>query len=65
LNEFMKFSCKTQELLNALHLVSRAIGSDQTLPILQNVLLQAEGKRCTLSATNLELSVVTSIEEDI
>jgi DNA polymerase-3 subunit beta len=61
----MKFSCKTQELLNALHLVSRAIGSDQTLPILQNVLLQAEGKRCTLSATNLELSVVTSIEVDI
>lgn len=61
----MKFSCKTQELLHALHLVSRAIGSDQTLPILQNILLQVEGKRCTLSATNLELSIVTSIEVDI
>jgi DNA polymerase-3 subunit beta len=61
----MKFSCKTQELLNALHLVSRAIGNEQTLPILQNVLLQVEGKRCTLSATNLELSIVTSFEVNI
>ncbi len=61
----MKFSCKTQELLGALHLVSRAIGGEQTLPILQNVLIQAEGKRCTLSATNLELSIVTSFEVNI
>jgi DNA polymerase III subunit beta len=61
----MKFSCKTQELLGALNLVSRAIGSDQTLPILQNVLIQAEGRRCTLSATNLELSIVTSFEVNI
>lgn len=61
----MKFSCKTQELLSALHLVSRAIGGEQTLPILQNVLIQVEGKRCTLSATNLELSIVTSFEVNI
>ncbi|HRH74038.1 MAG TPA: DNA polymerase III subunit beta [Zoogloea sp.] len=61
----MKFSCKTQELLSALHLVSRAIGGEQTLPILQNVLIHVEGKRCTLSATNLELSIVTSFEVNI
>lgn len=58
----MKFSCKTLDLLSGAQLVSRAIGGEQVLPILQNILLQVEGKRCTLSATNLEVSIVTSFE---
>lgn len=61
----MKFLCKTSDFLQALHLVSRAIGGQQALPILGNILLEAEGKRCTVSATDLELSVVTSFEADI
>lgn len=61
-NSIMKFSCKTQDLLTGLQLVNRAIGSDQVLPILQNILIHCEGKRCTLSATNLEVSIVTSFE---
>ncbi len=58
----MKFSCKTQDLLAGLQLVSRAIGTEQVLPILQNILIHVEGKCCTMSATNLELSIVTSFE---
>lgn len=61
----MKFSCTTAELLQALQLASRAISGQQALPILQNVLLHAEGKRCTLSATDLELSIVTHIDASI
>lgn len=61
----MKFSCKTADLLSGLQLVSRAIGTEQVLPILQNILISIEGKRCTLSATNLELSIVTSFEVSI
>lgn len=61
----MKFSCKTQDLLTGLQLVSRAISKQQTLPILGNVMIQAEGKRCTLSGTNLELSIITSFEAQI
>jgi DNA polymerase-3 subunit beta len=61
-NAVMKFSCKTTDLLAGLQLVSRAIGTEQVLPILQNILIHIEGKRCTLSATNLELSIVTSFE---
>lgn len=61
----MKFSCKSADLLSSLQLVSRAIGTEQVLPILQNILIQAEGKRCMLSATNLELSIVTSFAVDI
>lgn len=58
----MKFSCKTADLLAGLQLVSRAIGTEQVLPILQNVLIAVEGNRCTMSATNLELSIVTSFD---
>ncbi len=61
----MKFSCQTASLLQALQIVSRAISGQQALPILGNVLLQAEGRRCTVSATDLELSIVTSFEATI
>jgi DNA polymerase-3 subunit beta len=56
----MKLSCNTSELLESLHLASRAIGSQQALPILGNILFEVKGNVCTLSATDLELSVVTS-----
>jgi len=61
----MKFSCQTTDLLRALHLVTRAISNQQALPILGNVLLEVEGKRCTISATDLELSIVTQFEANI
>ncbi|PIQ76446.1 DNA polymerase III subunit beta [Candidatus Peregrinibacteria bacterium CG10_big_fil_rev_8_21_14_0_10_49_24] len=61
----MKFSCQKDNLLQALTLVSRAIGGQQALPILGNVLLEAEGKRCRVSATDLELSIITSFEANI
>ena len=61
----MKFSCNTASLLQALQLVSRAISGQQALPILGNILLQAEGKRCIVSATDLEISIVTSFEATI
>src|SRR3989338_11011263 len=61
----MKFSCRTAELLQTLQLASRAISGQQALPILNNVLIEIEGKHCTISATDLELSIVTSFEADI
>lgn len=61
----MKLLCKTTDLQQALHLVSRAISNQQALPILGNILLHAEGKRCTASATDLELSIVTSFPAEI
>ena len=63
--ELMKLLCKTSDLLQALTLVSRAISGQQALPILGNVLLEVEGKRCKVSATDLELSIVTSFEASI
>ncbi len=61
----MKFSCSTSDLLQSLQLVSRAIGSQQALPILGNILIETQGRRCTVSATDLELSIITSFEAKI
>ncbi len=61
----MKFSCQTSAFLQSLQLVSRAISGQQALPILGNILLQAEGRRCIVSATDLEISIVTSFEAAI
>jgi DNA polymerase-3 subunit beta len=61
----MKFSCNTSEFLQALQLVSRAIGSQQALPILGNILFEAKGISCTVSATDLEVSIITSFAATI
>lgn len=61
----MKFLCKTSDLLSSLQMVSRAISSQQALPILGNVLFKVSGTKCTLSATDLELSIVTSFDAKI
>lgn len=58
----MKVLCKTSSLLEALQLANRAIGNQQALPILHNVLIHVEGRRCTISATDLELSIITYFE---
>lgn len=61
----MKFTCTTGDFLQAVQLVSRAISGQQALPILSNIHIQAEGEKCTLSATDLELSIVTSIDAKV
>jgi len=61
----MKLSCSTQELLQALQLVSRAISGQQALPILGNILVRAESGKCVLSATDLELSIITSLTANV
>ena len=61
----MKFSCSTPDLLQSLQLVSRAIGGQQALPILGNILIEAHGRRCTVSATDLELSIITGFDAKI
>ncbi|MDB4978875.1 MAG: polymerase subunit beta [Candidatus Peribacteria bacterium] len=61
----MKFSCNTSDFLQGLHTVSRAIGGAQALPILGNVLLEVENGKCTLSATDLEVSIITQFPANI
>ncbi len=61
----MKFSCDTSDFLAGVQLVSRAISSQQALPILGNIFIRAQGDQCIVSATDLELSIVTSFPAKI
>jgi DNA polymerase III subunit beta len=61
----MKFLCKTKDILQTINVVSRAISGQQALPILNNILFQVEGKCCTLSATNLEFSIISHFEAEV
>jgi DNA polymerase III subunit beta len=61
----MKFLCKTSDLLSSLQQVSRAISGQQALPILGNILFKVTGTTCTVSATDLELSIITSFAATI
>jgi DNA polymerase-3 subunit beta len=57
----MRVSILQDQLAKALGIVSRAVESRSNLPVLQNVLLSAEDTQLRLSATNLEMSISTSI----
>ncbi len=57
----MKFSCKIENLKKGLQTVSHIVGKNQTLPILNNVLLEAKNGSLNLSTTNLEIGIKTSI----
>lgn len=57
----MKIICTQENLRNGIQQVSRIVGSSQTLPILNNVLLQTENGQLKISATNLEMGMSTSV----
>lgn len=54
----MKFNCLQQSLANSLSIVGRAVPSRTTMPILNNVLLEAQQDKLKLAATNTELSII-------
>jgi DNA polymerase III subunit beta len=58
----MKFVVSSVELLNHLQAVSRVISSKNTLPILDNILFDLEGKKLELTASDLESTLITRME---
>jgi DNA polymerase-3 subunit beta len=58
----MKFSVSSSELLKQLQIANGAIGSNPVLPILEDYLFKIENKQLTISATDLETSISTTIE---
>lgn len=52
-------------MAQALSMVNRAVSPNNTLPVLNNILLKAEGKRLFLSATNLEIAIKASFAADV
>ncbi len=57
----MRVSILQDQLAKGLSIVSRAVDTRPTLPVLANVLLATEDARLKLSATNLEMSITTYI----
>lgn len=53
----MRVSCLQENLAKGLSIVSRAVSSRSTLPVLGNILLEARGGQLRLAATNLEIGI--------
>jgi DNA polymerase-3 subunit beta len=58
----MKFSVSSSELLKKLQVASGAIGSNPVLPILEDFLFVIQENTLTITATNLETTIVTSMD---
>lgn len=61
----MKFEIPTSDFLDALQQVQNVVSSRASLPILSNVLIQAEGGSLKLTATDLDVGVSGSVEANI
>lgn len=61
----MKIFCSQKDLDFALNIVNKAISPNNTLPVLNNILLKAEGKNLYFSSTNLEIAINCSIKADV
>ena len=53
----MKVICEHKDLSRSLNIISKAVASKPTLPILANVLLQYSGGKATLTGYDLEMGV--------
>jgi DNA polymerase III subunit beta len=61
----LKVTCPRDELTRALGVVSRGVSTRTTVQILAGILLQASGEKLDLAATDMELSLRTSLEAQI
>src|SRR5438874_1782271 len=61
----MKIVCRQDELAQKLGIVSRAVSTRATVQILSGVLLRAEGGQLQLAATDMELSLRSSLEAQV
>jgi DNA polymerase-3 subunit beta len=60
----MKFIVSSTDLLSHLQAISRVINNKNSLPILDNFLLQLEGNKLTMTASDIETTLITSMEVD-
>ncbi len=61
----MRLTCSQKDLANALNITNKAVGVNNTLPVLNNVLMKAEGKKLSFTATNLEIAIRYWIDAEI
>ena len=60
----MKFSVSSSDLLSHLQAISRVINSKNSLPILDNFLFSLQGNSLTMTASDVETTLITTMEVD-
>lgn len=61
----MRLTCTQKDLASALSITNKAVGMNNTLPVLNNVLVKAEGKKLYFTTTNLEIAINYWIDADV
>src|SRR5204863_8805562 len=61
----MKFKINRDHFANGLAQVLNVVGSKATMPILSNVLIEAEKDQITLTTTNLDLGIRWKIKAEV
>ena len=61
----MNLTITKEQLINGLQAVQNVVSNRTTLPILSNVLLRADGNRLELTATDLDVTVCSSVEAQV
>jgi DNA polymerase III subunit beta len=61
----MKLICAQADLERAIHVVSKAITPNTTLPVLNNILIKASDKKLHFAATNLEVAIEYFIPAEV
>ena len=61
----MKFKINRDFFSSGLQLVTSVVGTRKTMPILQNVLIEARSGMVRLTTTNLDLGARCSVKADV
>lgn len=61
----MKFTCERKVLAEAAAGVSRAVANASAVPVLQGILVKAEGFRVELTGYDMEMAITTSITANV
>lgn len=61
----MNITCKKNELIGAISIVSKAVDAKPQTPILSGIYLKAEDGKLELHATNYEIGLLVTIDADI
>lgn len=61
----MKFTCDTKQLSEAVQGVSRAVSTTSAVPVLQGILLKAEGFKLEMTGYDLEMAITTSVQANV
>jgi DNA polymerase-3 subunit beta len=61
----MKFSIQQEVLLQPISQVIGVVERRQTLPVLANFLVSAQGKRLSITGTDMEVELIASVDADV